>query len=561
LNLTPQQATDESGQTVEFEVQTNAPQLFATLPTIDPAGRLRFTPSTNASGNAAVTVRLRDNGSADGLNRNISDPQTFTITVISTNDDPSGTDDRFEGNEDVVLQIGAPGVLANDNDIDLPGDQLTVVLVNPTSALGAPVVLNADGSFTYDPRNVRSLQAMVEGQSQSDSFTYRVRDAAGALSNVTTVSITVRGVNDAPVAAADRFAIAANQTITLTVLSNDTDVDTPIDDRTIEIRRLAVNGTARALSTGRIEYIPNPGFRGEDTFTYRVRDSLGLLSNEAEVTIRTNAAPVAVPDAATTPAGVPVTINVLANDFDSDGTINASTVSIVIAPSAGTAIVNAAGAIEYTPAANFTGQATLSYTVRDNEGVESNVAAVNIRVSSSAYQNPNNNLDVNADGFISAIDALLIINDLNRSGSRALPPGSFTPPPFIDVNGSASVEPLDALLVINHLNRPGNGEGEGHDETALTLPIMAFPIDVSPLSPRAIADLESQARVRQAIVQLSQGPSVAASASASSRPASVGSFDYDWMDEAAGLLGCDDCDSDAMAEDWNSAFGAEDWLD
>lgn len=62
--------------------------------------------------------------------------------------------------------------------------------------------------------------------------------------------------------------------------------------------------------------------------------------------------------------------------------------------------------------------------------------------------------DVNASGLVSPVDALLVINDLNRHGGRLLPPISDAqaPPPFLDVDGNGFVSPLDALQVINALN-------------------------------------------------------------------------------------------------------------
>lgn len=63
--------------------------------------------------------------------------------------------------------------------------------------------------------------------------------------------------------------------------------------------------------------------------------------------------------------------------------------------------------------------------------------------------------DVNGSGTVEPADALAVINDLNRSGARALPvpPVAPTvPPPYIDVNGDDQVSPIDALLVINYLN-------------------------------------------------------------------------------------------------------------
>ena len=76
-----------------------------------------------------------------------------------------------------------------------------------------------------------------------------------------------------------------------------------------------------------------------------------------------------------------------------------------------------------------------------------------------------NNLDVNADGFVSPIDALQVINYLNSGKPRTLTlPVNQPLPPYVDVNGNGEVSPLDALLVINFLNaartRGGSGEGE-----------------------------------------------------------------------------------------------------
>ncbi len=74
-------------------------------------------------------------------------------------------------------------------------------------------------------------------------------------------------------------------------------------------------------------------------------------------------------------------------------------------------------------------------------------------------------LDVNDDGHISAIDALLIINNLNLHGSRPLGEGESggdIPTHRMDVNRDSVISAIDALLVINHLNADlGSGEGEG----------------------------------------------------------------------------------------------------
>ncbi len=86
---------------------------------------------------------------------------------------------------------------------------------------------------------------------------------------------------------------------------------------------------------------------------------------------------------------------------------------------------------------------------------------VNFTLALASWQNPTNQHDVNNDGLISALDVLVIINEINRNGARPLGGSDLIPPPFYDVNGNQNLEALDALIVINYINaNPGNGEGE-----------------------------------------------------------------------------------------------------
>lgn len=75
----------------------------------------------------------------------------------------------------------------------------------------------------------------------------------------------------------------------------------------------------------------------------------------------------------------------------------------------------------------------------------------------SEWQNPDDPLDVNDDGRITPLDALIVINHLNRTGGGPLPTPSPSPdqppPPYLDVRGTGIVSPLDVLVVVNYLNR------------------------------------------------------------------------------------------------------------
>jgi hypothetical protein len=84
-----------------------------------------------------------------------------------------------------------------------------------------------------------------------------------------------------------------------------------------------------------------------------------------------------------------------------------------------------------------------------------------IASSASPWQNQNIANDANNDGLITALDVLVIINEINRNGARELTGTTIVSPPFYDVNGDRSITALDVLVVINYINsHQGSGEGE-----------------------------------------------------------------------------------------------------
>ena len=67
------------------------------------------------------------------------------------------------------------------------------------------------------------------------------------------------------------------------------------------------------------------------------------------------------------------------------------------------------------------------------------------------HTNPDNPLDVNADGFVTGIDALLVINDINETGGRELSDTDQLDY-YLDANGDGFVSGIDALQILNVLN-------------------------------------------------------------------------------------------------------------
>ena len=329
-------------------------------------GMILYTPQTNFTGNDSFTYQVKDVSGA------LSNIATVNITITPVNDAPVANPDFATTPEDTPISIP---VLANDTDVDNALNASSLVVVSGP-ANGSAVVQSTTGMILYTP------QANFTG---NDSFTYQVKDASGALSNVATVSVTVTPVNDAPVANPDLATTPEETPISIPVLANDTDVDNSLDAASLIVVSGPANGSAVVQSTtGMILYTPQTNFTGNDSFTYQVNDVSGALSNIATVSITVspvNDTPVANPDFATTPEDIAVSIPVLANDIDVDHTLNASSLIVISDPANGTALVQSSGMILYTPQANFTGNDSFTYQVKDASGALSNIATVNVTVN------------------------------------------------------------------------------------------------------------------------------------------------------------------------------------
>ena len=313
-----------------------------------------YTPDADFNGTDSFTYTVTDGA--------LTDTATVTVTVAAVNDAPVATGETASVDEDATLSVVAPGVLANDSDVD--GDSLTAVLDSgPTSA--ASFTLNSDGSFDYTPA------ANFNG---SDSFTYHANDGT-ADSGTVTVSITVNAINDAPVAVDDPAATNEDTPVTVDVLANDSDVDG--DGLSVDSVTQPVNGSVVNNGTD-VTYTPDADFNGTDSFTYTVTD--GSLTDTATVTVTVaavNDAPVAADDpGASTSEDVAVTVDVLANDSDVD--LDVLSVDSVTQPPNGS-VVNNGTDVTYTPDADWSGTDSFTYTVTD--GVLTDTATVTVTVA------------------------------------------------------------------------------------------------------------------------------------------------------------------------------------
>ncbi|MHB1308500.1 MAG: cadherin-like domain-containing protein, partial [Limisphaerales bacterium] len=115
----------------------------------------------------------------------------------------------------------------------------------------------------------------------TDSFTYQIEDANGDVSTAT-VTITVRSVNDVPVAVADTAATTRNQPVSGNLTAND--LFSGDGGNYVSLVTAPANGTATVNPNGTYTYTPRLNYAGTDVFTYRLRDLDGDVSS-AKVTI------------------------------------------------------------------------------------------------------------------------------------------------------------------------------------------------------------------------------------------------------------------------------------
>ena len=190
--------------------------------------------------------------------------------VVPPNSRPVANDDSYSTSEDTPLDVPSPGVLANDHDTD--GDQLTAEVVHGPDHGSA--VLQPDGSFSYDPSS---------NYSGADTFSY-VSSDGNQSSTVTLVNIDITPVNDAPIAAGDRYSTPVDTALDEPapgVLHNDSDADGEV--LTAVLVESPLHGTVDLHSDGGFLYTPTAAFSGSDSFRYRAEDAASQSSETAVV--------------------------------------------------------------------------------------------------------------------------------------------------------------------------------------------------------------------------------------------------------------------------------------
>ena len=374
-----------------------------------------YTPAENYNGDDEFTVTVADDN-------NRGNTATVHITISPVNDSPAGVADSFATNEDAAHAAELTSLLSNDTDPD--GDTLTISSVG--NATNGTVALTAtDVVFTPATDFVGTA-------------TYRYTVSDGTETSDVTVTITVGGVNDAPVAVDDTGTTDEDTDLVVTAASLTTN-DTDTENQTLTVTGVtAVTGGTVTLDAGTITFTPNPDFNGAASYTYTVSD--GALTDTGTVAVTVTAvndAPVAVDDTATTAEDTPVTVlqtAMLANDTDVDAGTTL-TVTGAANPAGGTiSLVN--GDVTFTPTQNFTGAASFEYTVSDGTLTDTGLVVITVTGTNDAPVAVDDMQMTNEDVPLVFASSELVTND-------------------IDIDG----DPLTVSLVLNAVNGTVNLAG------------------------------------------------------------------------------------------------------
>ena len=328
---------------------------------------------------------------------------TFTWTVA--NPGPTATDNTGLVSEDTILtQIG--NLISDDDgfgiDSDPDLDNLTVGEVNSEAGSVGVVVsgnygqiqIDNSGEYTYTlDNNNAAVQALDDGETLTESFTYTVTDNEGGASTAT-LSITVNGTNDSPKVGGTLPNQSDNDADTISTIDV-TGVFSDVDDTLTYTAAGLPDGLTLDLNSGEITgSIDNSasqgGPLGNGVYTVKVTatdDNNESVSTEFTWTVA-NPGPDAADDSDSTNQISTTDGNVITNlaglDTDTDGdTLTVDEVSgmqtfvgtTVIGSNGGQFTINVDGSYSFDPNGDFESvgngemaTTSVTYTITDSEG-------------------------------------------------------------------------------------------------------------------------------------------------------------------------------------------------
>ena len=385
---------------------------------------------------------------------------------------PVATPNSYTIPEDGVLDIVAPGVLANDTDAD--GNTLFALI--STQPSNGTLTFSSDGAFTYTPNS---------NYNGTDSFTYTVNDGI-ANGNTTTVTINVNSQNDQPIAHEDNYQILEDGVLKVTLkkglLANDTDIDGDVLSVLASSVSTPSHGKLVVNSDGTFIYVVDENYNGTDSFTYQATDSnLNSSDTKVNITIRsTNDMPTSTNDSYTISQGSVLNVNstngLLKNDLDVDG--DSLWVKLQTTPINGSLQMSLDGSFSYTPNATFSGIDSFTYSANDGS-VDGNIVTVTINVNAvnTAPLSASDSYTI-SQGSVLNVNSTngLLKNDLDVDGDNLIAL-LYTYPSngalHINLDGSFSYIPANGFTGTDSFTYKANDGKESSNLSVVTINVLS----------------------------------------------------------------------------------------
>ena len=330
----------------------------------------------------------------------LTDEKAVTVAVTNVNEAPVATADTALATEKGGAANGTTGidpsgnVLSNDSDAD-SSDTKTVSAISFGGASGTvgqalsgsygSLTLDADGSYRYvlDNANV-TVDALNAGGTLNDSFSYTVTDDNG-LTSTATLTITIHGANDAPLASA---VSAANATVGEAMTPVTVPLFADVDNGTLSYSATQSDGSALpswlAFDAATRTFSGTPPAGSAATLTLRVTGSDGSLSDHVDfsLVVADPAAPQAADDVAdaTEAGGV------------ANGTAGSDASGTVLANDSGSRLT-----VTRADAGNALGNGAMQVAAPDATDIAGSHGTLSLRADGSfAYEVANGNAAVQA---------------------------------------------------------------------------------------------------------------------------------------------------------------------
>ena len=363
-----------------------------------------------------IEITHNQNG-PNGSDLNITDVFFTTgdiVVVDESNDDDLSGDD---GDDTIFGETGDDTITGGEGSDSLSGGDDADLFVGGDAGDVVDGGTGGDDNDTLDLRDSDPLRVVgqtADADGDSTSGTIEFLNTDGTVSGTMTFAeienlLLLEG-NVAPVAEDDADETDEDTLVTIDVLGNDSDED---GDELTVTEATSDDGTVVINADGTLDFTPNPDFNGEATINYTISDGNG--GTESAIVIVTvnpiNDAPVAVDDADTTPKDTAVIVDLTGNYTDVDNTNDELSIAAVSVPAEqGTVADNGDGTVTFTPADGFTGDATITYTVSDPDGLtDEGIATVTVTPAANVAPVANDDADVTGFNTTTTID--LLAND------------------------------------------------------------------------------------------------------------------------------------------------------